>query len=56
MPLMGKIQCERHDLVRTDWLQTPQRTRSLSYEHVYSNGTVRQGNPVRELCKVSKLN
>jgi len=31
---------QRQDLLRTDWLQTLQRTRSFSSEHVYSNGTV----------------
>jgi len=33
----------RHDLLRTDWLQTVQRTRSLSCDRVYFNGTVNAG-------------
>jgi len=38
---MHKVQRRRYnDLLRTDWLQTLQRIRSLSSEQVYSNGTV----------------
>jgi len=32
-----------HYVLRTDSLQTLQRTRSLSSEHVYSSGTVHTG-------------
>jgi len=41
--VMCKVQRQRHDLLRTDWLQTTQQTRSLSSEHVYSSGSVRSG-------------
>jgi len=38
--LMHTVRRQRRDLLRTDWLQTEQWTRSLSSEHVYSNGSV----------------
>ena len=40
---MRRVQRQRHDLLRIDWLETLQRTRSPSSGHLYSNLTVYTG-------------
>ena len=52
---MGKVQRPRQDLHRTNCLRTPQRTRSLSSEHLYSKGTVHTAvrEPVFQRCGVN---
>ena len=47
MPGVGQTNSPaRHDLLRTDWLQTLQRNRSLSSEHVYSDVPWEAGKPL----------